>query len=365
MPKPLKDKRSPNWQYDFQRNGRRFYGSTGTANKRAAQKHIDALIDRIAEGTHGHGEITINEACDAYWQDKGQHERSHRTTEYQLANLVEGFGANTLLTSITIKEFRLYVAKRRAQVSNSSVNREWQLARRVWRHVAETHRVSTIKWGELKLDEPAERIRELSAAEETALFEQLPAALRPVVEFAILSGQRRSAVIGLRWDKIDWEANEATIINKGGDPHTFPLTPAMKALIAEQPTVTDCPFVFTYECERRSPKRKDRPARRKGLRYPFTLQGWQRKWRKALTDAGIGDFRFHDLRHTSATRIMRATGNIKAASKLLGHTDIRTTSRYAHVGMDDLRELMSGTEARNNTGKRLTKAAKTPITSKK
>lgn len=372
MPKPIKDKRSPNWQYDFSRNGRRFYGSTGTANKRAAQKYIDDFVQRIAEGTHGQTEITLNLACDTYWQDKGQHESAHRTTEYQLANLIEGMGANSLLSSITVKEIRQYIAKRRAatskrgtQLSAASINREIEVARRVWRHVADSHRVSNIKWGEMMLDEPKERVRELTAKEEQALFDKLPDSLRAVVEFAILSGQRRSAVIGLRWDQINWEAGEATIINKGGNPHTFPMTEAMAHLILEQPMLDDCPFVFTYVCERRSPKRKDRPARRKGERYPFTIQGWQRKWRKALKDAGVEDFRFHDLRHTSATRIMRATGNIKAASKLLGHTDIRTTSRYAHVGMDDLRELMAGTQSRIIYGKGLTDSAKTPIKPKK
>lgn len=354
MPKPIPDKRSPNWQYDFQRGGQRFYGSTGTANKRAAQRYIDNLVNQIAEGTQNRPAINLNDACDQYWIDKGQHEKSARTTEYQLANLIEGLGANKLLSAITVKDFRHYIAKRRVEVSNTSVNREWELARRVWKHVAQSHHVGEIKWGELRLSEPQERVRELTAKEETGLFEKLPESLKPVVEFAILSGQRRSAIVGLRWDKIDWSNGEAEIVNKGGGLHRFPLSPALIQLILEQPQLDDCPFVFTYICERPAPKRKDRPQRRKGHRYPFTLQGWNRKWRKALADAGITDFRFHDLRHTSATRIIRATGNLKAAGKLLGHTDIRTTSRYAHVGMDDLRALMSGTESRNITGQRLT-----------
>lgn len=354
MPKPIKDKRSPNWQYDFQRGGRRFYGSTGTANKRAAQKFIDRLIDDIAEGKLDRREINLNDACDSYWLDKGQHERSHKTTEYQLANLIEGIGPNKLLSEIHLKDFRSYIAKRRAKVSNASVNREWQLARRVWKHAKPSYNVSDIEWGQLRLAEPKERVRELSAAEEQRLFDKLPDALKPVVEFAILSGQRKSSIIGLRWDRIDWQLGEATIIQKGQHPHTFPLSRAMLALIMEQPQVDNCPFVFTYKCERPSPKRKDRPARRKGERYPFSKQGWDRKWRKACADAGVSDFRFHDLRHTTGTRVVRTSGNLKAASKLLGHTDIRTTARYAHVQMDDLRNVMTETESRNSTGKRLT-----------
>lgn len=354
MPKPIKDHRSPHWQYDFQRNKRRFYGSTLCTSKRDAQAFIDNLARKIALGINELPEITLDEACQVYWSNKGQHERSKKTTDYQLENICSIIGAKRFLSSINLDDFRNYVAKRRVQVSNASVNREWQLARRVWRHVAKTHDVSLIDWGDLRLEEPDERVRELKDDEERRLFDMLPDKLMAIVEFAILTGQRRSAVIDLRWDRIDWRHGEATIVNKGGNDHTIPLTGRILELLLEQPRVDDCPFVFTYVCERPSPARKDRPPRRKGVRYPFTQQGWQRQWRKALADAGVKDFRFHDLRHTSATRIMRSTGNLKAASALLGHTDIRTTSRYAHIGKDDLRNIMTATESRNNTGQRLT-----------
>jgi site-specific recombinase XerD len=77
-----------------------------------------------------------------------------------------------------------------------------------------------------------------------------------------------------------------------------------------------------------------------GQRYPYSKQGWDRTWRRMLKEAGITDFRFHDLRHTSATRLVRASGNLKAAQKLLGHARIETTARYAHVTGDDLLEIM-------------------------
>ena len=77
--------------------------------------------------------------------------------------------------------------------------------------------------------------------------------------------------------------------------------------------------------------------RRSGERYPFTKSGWRKQWSRALKAAGIEDFRFHDLRHTAATRTLRASGNMKAVQKMLGHSDITTTARYAHVMVDDVR----------------------------
>jgi integrase len=375
MPKPIKDPRSPYYQYDFQRNKRRFHGSTGCTSKPRAQKYIDDLLNQIAEGRFKKAEITLDAACLTYWRDKantpasGKLTPGQRTLETQLATLCDGIGKDRLLSEITITHMRKFIAKRRGMkvrgstakdaklVSNATVNREWELARRVWRHVAADHAVSEIKWGDLKLPENNERVRELSADEQTALFETLPDDLKPIVEFALLSGQRKSAVVGLRWDRINWNSGQATIVNKGGKDHTFPLTSELIELVLEQPRLDDCPFVFTYVCERPAPKRKDRPARRKGERYPFTVGGWIRKWHKALKAAGVTDFRFHDLRHTSATRIMRNTGNLKAAGRLLGHTDMRTTSRYAHVQMEDLREIMTRSDSRNNHGESLPKAA--------
>jgi integrase len=186
----------------------------------------------------------------------------------------------------------------------------------------------------------------LSADEESRLFEKLPANLVPIVEFALLSGQRRTAIIELRWSDVDLQAARAKVRAKGGGWHNFPLSPRMVAIIAAQPKV--CPQVFTYVCTRQAPRRADRPARQVGERYPFSKQGWARQWRKALERAGIEDYRFHDNRHTAATRNLRATGNLKGVQKLLGHTNIETTSRYAHALEDDVRAMLFATESRNS-----------------
>ncbi|MBO1039085.1 tyrosine-type recombinase/integrase [Brucella pituitosa] len=61
---------------------------------------------------------------------------------------------------------------------------------------------------------------------------------------------------------------------------------------------------------------------------------------------GGTNFRFHDTRHTAAIRIMRAS-NLRVAQKLLGHSDIKTTTKYAHAMMEDVRsalDAMSATE---------------------
>ncbi|MBY0393536.1 MAG: tyrosine-type recombinase/integrase, partial [Novosphingobium sp.] len=65
-------------------------------------------------------------------------------------------------------------------------------------------------------------------------------------------------------------------------------------------------------------------------------------------EAGITDFRFHDLRHTAGSRITRA-GGLRTAQKVLGHTRIETTARYAHVTEADMLSAMEAADQSRNS----------------
>ena len=120
-------------------------------------------------------------------------------------------------------------------------------------------------------------------------------------------------------------------------PLTIRMTPGLVDLLSQ--ARGDHPiFVFTYLC------RRGRAKRRKSQRYPFSRWGWRKPWQAALRAAGIEDFRFHDLRHTDATRTLRATGNLKLVQKKLGHAAIASTARYAHVTADDVHVAMLAME---------------------
>ncbi len=353
-----KDPRSPYWQYDFQRNKQRFHGSTLCTTKRDAERYEAELKRKIALGDTSKPAISLDVAAGEFWEGQGKHDKAAKTTEYQVENLCKIIGEKHLLSAIGMKDLRAFIAKRRGHgVSAASINRELEVARRIWKlalsngyDVPLPGTEGAIVWTELMLPEPRGRVRSLSIEDERKLFEHLGDDLGAVVRFAILSGQRKDAIVRLRWDRVDLQGMRAEVHTKGDKWHSFPLTEQMIEVILGRPVVDDCPYVFTYVCRRSSPARKDRPRRVKGKRYPFSKQGWDREWRNALADAGIEDFRFHDLRHTSATRVVRATGNLKVASLLLGHTEIGTTSRYAHVLEDDVRQAMRAAESQNSHG---------------
>jgi integrase len=348
-----KPKSSRHYHFDFQFRGQRYHGSTGCQAKRDAEAYERDQRTQAALGTKVQPSITWDEACGLYWQHKGQFERD-TSVKGQLARLVTGIGKARLVADLTQVDFSGYIAKRRAQtargterlVANATVNREITLSQRVVKHASGAYSVCNIEWRKLLLREPVERVRELSGDEEAALFAELDDDLSAVVEFAMLSGQRRKAVITLLWSNVDLKARRAKVFTKGDKWHEFPLTQRMLALIANRPKVN--PRVFTYVCERPAPRRADRPARIKGDRYPFSEEGWTRKWKSALKRAGVVDFRFHDLRHTAGSRITRGS-NLKVAQKLLGHTNIATTSRYAHVHDEDIRNAMEFAEQSRNS----------------
>lgn len=331
------------WQYDFQFKGCRHHGSTGCTARRDAERYEAELRRKVALGETVKPPITLDLACGEWLALKGRHQRSHKTTEYQLENLALGLGKNRWLHDLTLRDLDRFIARRRASVSNASVNREIALLRRVcnWCE-ARGYDVPVIDWREARLKEKAPETRILSAEEEARLFAHLPESLKPIVEFALISGQRKAEIVTLRWADVDLVNARATVSTKGGQRHTFPLTPRLAAIIRAQPKV--CPQVFTYKAERSAPRRKDRVQRVKGQRYPFSKQGWDRKWRRALAEAGIEGFRFHDTRHTALTRL----GSIEAAQRLANHSDIRTTRRYFHTSEDEVRKLMAAAESRNS-----------------
>lgn len=347
-------KNSPHWHYDFVVKGVRHYGSTGTENKTAARDFERDKRKEIASGTKAKPDLTVDEAIGNYWILVGRFEKNSKATETQLDRIKDRLGGNVILRDIDRETIEKYIAWRRGHkarnkdelVSNATVNRETELLKRVIRRVPAKYAKPEIDWKGLILKEPNERTRELSADEERRLFEHLPEDLAAVVEFAMLSGQRKASVITLLWNKVDLIGARASVRVKGNNWHSFPLSPRMVAIIANRPKVG--PRVFTYVCERPAPKRKDRPARIKGERYPFSVGGWARKWAKAKKDAGIEDFRFHDLRHTAATRVTRAVGNLKVTQRLLGHSNIATTARYAHASDDDVMNALIATDSRNS-----------------
>ena len=67
------------------------------------------------------------------------------------------------------------------------------------------------------------------------------------------------------------------------------------------------------------------------------MQDIRRFWRTLTTEAGLEDLRIHDLRHTFASLLASGGASLQMIGRLLGHTQTRTTLRYAHLSDQPLR----------------------------
>jgi integrase len=339
--------------YDFVLKGQRFNGTTHCKTKRDADRFEAKLRAEIALDTGKRKKplITLDEAAGRYEDHLRANGKWSPTQDYLIASIVEGIGADRYLSDISEQDLRDHFARRAAQVSAASVNREIEVARPIWRRHRRTHEIGEMPdWGEMFYSVAKQDPRELDFDQEERLFAHLRRDLQDFARFALLSGWRLAEVRQLRWSDLSLQHRKARVRVKGKDVLERPLSEDMLVLIANQAKVG--PFVFTYECQKSRKAFVDRkgrkhPARLAGERYSLTQTGWRKPWAAALKAAEIDEMRFHDLRHTRGTRILRETGNLAVAQRALAHKSIKTTLRYAHATDDDVRRGLEASESRN------------------
>lgn len=331
---PFRPKGSRYWHYDFQIKGRRFHGSCGTEDFEAA-KAVEAEARVKAKADPGtRGIYTLSEALGTYIRDVSAHQSSHRTTLSQGKAILSVLDPKKRLDQLTNADLMHLVTRRRAEVSNATVNREIELLGRACRHMVRIYAASmdtSLDFSTIRLKEPKEIVRELTWEEQDRLFKHLRADLHAFIKFALMTGARLETICGLQWPDVDFRHQRVRFDMKGGEEMFFPMNGELRALLSALPRANhpdSAPFVFTYLNHRtKTPQRQRIIGAGGGLFEDF---------RDALEKAQIASFRFHDLRHTFGTRMLRKTRNLKLVSKLMGHKSIETTMRYAHVLQDDM-----------------------------
>jgi integrase len=164
-------------------------------------------------------------------------------------------------------------------------------------------------------------IRFLTREEAARLIEELPEHLADIAEFSLLTGLRKSNVVGLQWSRVDLVRRMAfieSIDSKNSDAFPVPLSMEAMEVIRRQIGQHDT-HLFTY---------KGRPVNQVNTKA----------FRAALKRAGIENFRWHDLRHTWASWHLQG-GTSEAALKAMGAwKSDEMVRRYAHLGGDHLLE---------------------------
>jgi len=235
------------------------------------------------------------------------------------AHLKPCFGRMDLgaISALDVETYR--VERLKAGVKKSTTNREMALLKKMY-HLA-------MDWGyatenpvlKVKLFSEQDNLKErvLAEPEEVKLLTACPPHLKPIVVFALNTGMRRGEILGLRWDQIDAKARTVRAIKtKSGRDRIIPLNEVAADVLSIQRARAKGDFVFpsTRGCGR--------------------LKDVKKAFHSACRKAGILGLRFHDLRHTFASRLIQRGADIVTVQKLLGHFSVTMTERYTHSGAD-------------------------------
>ena len=177
-------------------------------------------------------------------------------------------------------------------------------------------------------DQEGKKERYLSKEETERLYSVLKdsdnALLQYIVPMLILTGARKMEVINARWEDFDLDRRQWRIpITKAGRPRYVPLSNGVIHLLANVPHEDGNPWVF--------------PNPKTSKPYVSIFNSWN----AARIAAGLADVRIHDLRHSFASFLVNAGRSLYEVQRILGHTQIKTTQRYAHLSQDTLLDAVN------------------------
>ena len=139
------------------------------------------------------------------------------------------------------------------------------------------------------------------------------------IRLLMLTGCRLSEIQKLQWEHVDLEAGELRLPDSKTGGRAVPLAPSAVRLLESLPRQEDNPWVIA------------------GRKPGSHLTDLQHPWRRIRARAELKDVRIHDLRHSFASRALALGEGLPMIGKLLGHTQVQTTARYAHLARDTVK----------------------------
>jgi integrase len=167
--------------------------------------------------------------------------------------------------------------------------------------------------------------RILSSAEEQRLLDECSERLKPVVVLALHTGMRKSELLNLKWKNIDFVKKMILVEHtKSGRARRIPMNETAEAELLALKSRNGTERVFPYASIRSA-------------------------WEGARKRAGLVGLRFHDLRHTFATRLIERGVDPVRVQRLLGHSTLLVTQRYLHASDVGLRNAVAQLDAQQNS----------------
>ena len=136
------------------------------------------------------------------------------------------------------------------------------------------------------------------------------------IRLLLLSGCRKSEILTLKWDDVDRVANELRLRDAKSGPRMVPLTPPLVKVLDGIDRPAGSPWVVP------------------GHKPDTHLVNLEYYWKRVRAEADLKNVRLHDLRHSYASRALALGESLSMIGRLLGHSRVTTTARYAHLVRD-------------------------------
>jgi integrase len=333
------------WVCDFRHNGQRYVRTIKFARTKKeaeqAEKVIMADVFRQVHGLDGKKDMRFDDfVADRYLPYAEANKRSFhddvltcrvligffgkRTLRSIRADLIEEFKQRRLATPVKVQGKNPDPDKSPRPRSPATVNRELSILSKIFSLAFEA---------ELVDENPCRRVNHLRITnlcgycltdeEETALFKALTGSewIRQIVLFALHTGMRRSEIFNLRWFDTDMTRETVHVRqSKNGKARAVPMNETIKALLQSLPKTSE--YVFP------SPKTGGR------------VIDVGRQFERAVREVGLSNFRFHDLRHTAASRMADRGVDPFTLAYIFGWSDIRMAMRYTHATNATMKEAV-------------------------
>ena len=212
--------------------------------------------------------------------------------------------------------------------SDATINRHFSFLRHVLMLAVKDSKLTQNPVSGLKFFPEVKRTRFLSEDELARLRGVMQQGDWELVAFAIETGLRRGEQFRLRWDQVDLGNGVLTLpLPKGGKTRHVPLSEEARAILRSFGSFLRSAWVF--------PGLKD-------VTQPMDSRAFlRRSFEPGLRKAGIVGVCWHSLRHTAASRRVMAGVDLVSVKEILGHRDIQTTLRYAHLAPGHLRDAVN------------------------
>jgi integrase len=325
-------RRGPVWWMRFSYQGRQMRRSTEVTNRKLAERIYGKVLGLIAEGKWFDRppgqDKTVTDLLERYLRDHSAPNKAattHRRDKSLAAHLIRAFGG-VRLDHLRPSQLADYKTSRRVVgAAPKTVNDELTL-------LGHAYKLALLEW-EWVTDNPVLKVKKeklrskpgrwLTPEEEAHLFAASPHWLQEIVLFALHTGMRQSEILNLQWPHVDLARRTLMILEqKNGGQDTLPLNATAVEVLqarARVRSISTAQIFFNHAGHR------------------WDARNLLRAFYAARRTAGIEKFRFHDLQHTFASRLVQAGVDLYTVQRLGRWKSIKMVQHYGHHYPESLR----------------------------